>query len=296
MKMFILVILGILAIPQAGEYLDAIQNMEVGVSLTEYEHTYESRTINQCEHGGVLLATNQDDAALCWGDDDFRVHATLIEEFMMKECENCPTTKNGNFYKGGVMDIFGFPINFIKPHIGKNGLESIEIGIWHRSEIVNYNEMRDSYDSLYSYYNDKNSGYKKIRSTPKNKIFRREFSSCDGDCGMREYNGETLDMETIAFMIGQASQKAVFRDSDQVVSIEIGVPSWKHELSDENGNYYSNLKYPQTIYTITSPKEWDKLNIGRSPSKNHMIVHVADPNDIPASMHVTPKKKKVVLY
>ena len=206
------------------------------VLIFSFANAQDERSILECDHGGFYL-NNSRNIALCWGDEKYVVNKWMHALGFIDDYQY-PLTYQGMNYCGST--VFGYPVNYVFTNFNDTGLYNINVGFQVSDEELNYHFMNNQYNRLHKYF--KNNGYILRKETNPNKIFDREYSSCDGDCGMAKYRGEMLDMELIAFMTGHAEQFAEFRDSLAYIAISIEVAKWQYTSKDST--FILQTKYP----------------------------------------------------
>lgn len=211
-----------------------------------------------CENGGFYL-NNSNNIALCWGDDR-NIVRYWMHELGYIDAHQYPQSKDGlNFQAGKVL---GYPINFIFTNFENNALVDINVGYYFSDDDLSYNNMNKLYNSLRTYFI--NNEYVIDKEIPSNKIFDREFGSCDGDCGMIPFKGVLLDMELVAFLTGHAEQFTTFKDSEATVNLSIEVMKWTYVNHKIDSTYTLQTSYPVVGLDISSPNFHKKLKIERN--------------------------------
>jgi hypothetical protein len=172
-----------------------------------------------------------------------------------------PKTFNSVEYGSGLY--FATSVDYIICHYDNNGgLDEVSIMFTNWHDELNYHILNSKYQWLKKVFDKKIEydvgmsveDFKFVSETPHNKIFKREYSSCDGDCGSAEYNGEILDMEVIAFMTGRATQVAYYENEYSKLAISVSLNRWlMYNVENGESRQYS-MKYPYTTLTYYKPK------------------------------------------
>lgn len=217
----------------------------------------EERSVTKCEDGGFYL-NNHVNIALCWGDDRATVNH-YMHEMGYVEAHQYPVSGDGlNFQAGKVL---GYSINFIFLNFQSDSLVDMNVGYYFTDNDMNYNNMNRLYNRLRKYFIDNDYVVEKESG---NKVFDREFGSCDGDCGMIPFNGELLDMELVAFLTGHAEQYTNFKDDEANVELNIGVMKWNYYNDITDSTYTIRTTYPIVGLNISSPKLIKNLKTDRN--------------------------------
>lgn len=212
----------------------------------------EERSILSCTNGGFYL-NNTINIALCWGDDKVTVNYWMRQMGYI-HTNQYPQSEDGLNFKGG--KVLGYPINFIFNNFKEDSLVDINIGYYFSDDDLNYNNMNRLYNRLRTYFI--NNEYVVEKEIPSNRIFDREFSSCDGDCGMIPFKGILLDMELVAFLTGHAEQFVNFADSSANVELNIGVMKWTYVNAKIDSTYTIQTTYPVVGLNLSAPSFFKK--------------------------------------
>lgn len=222
-----------------------------------FRHSGYSYSVGICGDNGGFQFDGTD--LICWGDSKEQID-TIIRGKNFFRTAHFPATFNSVEYGGGMY--FATNVDYIVCHYDKNGgLDEISIMFTNWKDELNYHILNSKYNWLRKIFNKKIEydvgmsieDFKFVTATPDNKIFKREYSSCDGDCGSAEYNGEILDMEIIAFMTGKATQVAYYENHNCKVAISVSLNRWMmYNVADGQTKQYT-MKYPYATLTYYKP-------------------------------------------
>jgi hypothetical protein len=233
--------------------------------------------------GGFVL-DNQ--LLLCWGDSRNEVKS-LLSNILIFPDPKFPITYNSLEF--GETELYGLTVENIFTHYDeKGGLDVLTISFGHMTDEITYHGLNrkfkyitnlieakttyqhngldvsigEIYDTSKIHPDDESIAldtlkgskyprqyYVQTYKTPSNKIFEREYSSCDGDCGGEIYNGQPMEMEVAAFLKGRAHQEADYYDSFNKINLKIcgGVFIYY----DKNTGETKNLRFDHPNLKLT---------------------------------------------
>ena len=214
---------------------------------------------------------------LCWGDPRDTVDSILkLNNFY--RTNRFQATYNGVEYTQGMM-YHMYVENIFTHYTDKGGLDAVVVVFndWrYDNNYINnnrtYNYLVNIFDvgfdepisnPLAIHENDDDSSdifsgllqdAHKTYETPKNKIFDREYSSCDGDCGNGIYNGKEMDLESIAFMTGRAHQNTDYVSKNCKVRISLSKVGVLYYNKETGQTMNMSFDHPTVNVAFLPPK------------------------------------------